>query len=225
MEPAGILPLFQEEVSEVHTISPTVRRTVPAELTPSVLLAAAETAYSPASQTYRGSCLPTWNPNEMVPTPVRLPMFQHPTGKGWGHEPVGTNRKRLGDRAGPLGQTRLMPVPPSPVAYIDGLDDRPPLRVRKKTLTGSMHLDGAYAYSSWIEKCESHLSLPSPQCLWHQHEYGGGGWGFLGCRQILTELIYDRLRTRFYICLSENIEHSQNDAGERPKTKHIVEIN
>ena len=52
VEPAGILPLFQEEVSEVQTISPTVRRTVPAELTPSVLLAAAEAAYSDGSQTY-----------------------------------------------------------------------------------------------------------------------------------------------------------------------------
>ena len=68
----------------------------PGPVTTSRLLSAAEATYSPANQLYRGSCLPTWNPNEMVPTPVRLLMFQHPTGKGWGHEPVGTNRKRLG---------------------------------------------------------------------------------------------------------------------------------
>ena len=67
VEPAGILPLFQEEVSEVQTISPTVRRTVPAELTPSNLLAAAEGAYSAGSQKYRGSMMPTWHLNAMAP--------------------------------------------------------------------------------------------------------------------------------------------------------------
>ena len=117
-------------------LSPTVQQAGPAGVTPSNLLAAVEAANSPASQSYRGSCLPTWNPNAMVPTPVRLPMFQHPFGKGWGHELPGTNRKRLGDRAGPLGQTRSMPVPPSPVAYNDGLCP-PPLRVRKKRLEGA----------------------------------------------------------------------------------------
>ena len=48
----------------------------------------------------------------MVPTPVRLPRFQHPIGKGVGTEVVGTNRKRLGERAGPLGETRSnIPLP------------------------------------------------------------------------------------------------------------------
>ena len=61
VEPAGILPLFQDEVSEVQAISPTMRRTVPAEMTPSLLLAAAEGAYSAGSQTYRG----------LSPTPVQ----------------------------------------------------------------------------------------------------------------------------------------------------------
>ena len=101
-------------------LSPTVQQAGPG-VTPSQLLAAAEGAYSPRSQTYRGSVMPTWHPNAMLSTPVRLPMFQHPHGEGFGTEEVGTNRKRLGDRAGPLGQTRSMPVPPSPVAYNDGL--------------------------------------------------------------------------------------------------------
>ena len=152
VEPEGILPTFAEEVSEVQTISPTVRRTVPAELTPSNLLAAAEGAWSSPGGKYRGSVMPTWHPSAMAPTPVRLPMFQHPTGKGWGHEPVGTNRKRLGNRAGPLGQTRSMPVPPSPVAYNDGLCP-PSLRVRQKTLAGSVEVESYRG--SWLEKMEA----------------------------------------------------------------------
>ena len=111
--------LFQEEVRAVPgaferkgmALSPTVQQAAPAELTPSNLLAVAEGAYSPASQTYRGDILATRHPSSMVPTPVRLPTFQHPIGKGWGSEPVGTNRKWLGNRVGPLGQTRSMSVP------------------------------------------------------------------------------------------------------------------
>ena len=147
VEPAGILPLFQEEVSEVQAISPTVRRTVPAEITPSVLLAAADAAYSAGSQTYRG--LEPTPVQTMPPTPVRLPMFQHPFGKGWGSEPVGTQRKRLrmGNRSGPLGQTRSN-IPLSPVAYN-------PLRVRHKTLTGSATAIYASAPQTWIERMEA----------------------------------------------------------------------
>ena len=140
VKPAGILPLFQEEVSEVQAISPTVRRTMPAEMTPSLLLAAVEGAYSAESQTYRG--LSPTPVTTMAPTPVHLPMFQHSIGKGWGSEPVGTNRKRLGDRAGPLGQTRSMPVPPSPVAYNDErCCDQTTLRVRYKTLPAGIESD------------------------------------------------------------------------------------
>ena len=69
--------------------------------------------YSTGSQTYHG--LSPTLVMMRVPTPVRLPMFQHPIGKGWGSEPVGTNRVGLG----PLGQTRSMSVPPSPVVHID----------------------------------------------------------------------------------------------------------
>ena len=147
VEPAGILPVFQEEVSEVQAISPTVRRTVPAEITPSVLLAAADAAYSAGSQTYRG--LEPTPVQTMPPTPVRLPMFQHPFGKGWGSEPVGTQRKRLrmGNRSGPLGQTRSN-IPLSPVAYN-------PLRVRHKTLTGSATAIYASAPQTWIERMEA----------------------------------------------------------------------
>ena len=108
------MPLFQEEIRAVPggtgfewkgvALSPTVQQAGPAGVTPSNLLAAAEGAYSAGSQTYRGSAMPTWHPNAMVPTPVR-PMFQHPHGEGFGTEEVGTNRKRLlvGNRTGPLG--------------------------------------------------------------------------------------------------------------------------
>ena len=88
----------------------------------------------------------------MVPTPVRLPMFQHPHGEGFGTEEVGTNRKRLlvGNRTGPLGQTRSMPV----VAYNDTACYGPgPLRVRKKTLEGSVE-SRFFSNLSWIEKME-----------------------------------------------------------------------
>ena len=105
-------PLFQDKICAAAdgtgfefrgiALSPTVQQAGPAGVTPSNLLAAAEGAYSAGSQTYRGSVMPTWHPNAMVPTPVRLPVFQHPIGKGYGSEPVGTNRKRLGERAGPL---------------------------------------------------------------------------------------------------------------------------
>ena len=147
VEPAGILPVFQEEVSEVQAISPTVRRTVPAEITPSNLLAAAEGAYSAGSQTYRG--LEPTPVQTMPPTPVRLPMFQHPVGKGWGSEVVGTHRKRLrmGNRTGPCGETRSN-IPLSPVVYN-------PLRVRQKTLTGSESVRDASGQQTWIERMEA----------------------------------------------------------------------
>ena len=88
----------------------------------------------------------------MLSMPVRLPMFQHPHGEGFGTEEMGTNKKRLEDRAGPLGQTRSMPVPPSPVAYSDELCP-PFLRVRKKTLEGSV--DARFSPNlSRIEKME-----------------------------------------------------------------------
>ena len=151
------MPLFTDSGStgfefQGVALSPTVQQAAPASLTPSNILAAAEGAFSPSSRTYRGSVMPTWHPSAMPPTPVRLPMFQHPIGKGWGSEPVGTNRKRLGNRAGPPGQTRSMPVPPSPVFYNDGLCP-PPLRVRKKTLEGSV--DARFSANlSWIEEME-----------------------------------------------------------------------
>ena len=115
-------PLFQEHITPAAdgkgfefrgiALSPTVQQAGPAGVTPSQLLAAAEGGYSPGSQRYRGSVMPTWHPNAMVPTPVRLPRFQHPIGKGFGTEVVGTNRKRLGERAGPLGETRSnIPLP------------------------------------------------------------------------------------------------------------------
>ena len=119
------------------------QQAAPAELTPSNLLAAAEGAYSPASQTYRGDILATWHPSSMVPTPVRLPTFQHPIGKGWGSEPVGTNRKRLGNRAGPLGQTRSMPVRTSLQREVLGCEGLAPSakedawRERRGKVTGS----------------------------------------------------------------------------------------
>ena len=143
-------PLFAEEIQARAdgtgfefrgvALSPTVQQAGPAGVTPSNLLAAAGGAYSPESQTYRGSVVPTWHPN--VPstwTPVRLPMFQHPIGKGFSPEPVGTNRKRLGNRAGPPSSET---------------DITPPLRVRKKTLEGSV--DARFSANlSWIEKMEA----------------------------------------------------------------------
>ena len=151
------MPLFQEKIRaradgtgfefQGMALSPTVQQAGPAGVTPSRLLSAAEGAYSAGSQTYRGSVMPTWHPNAMVPTPVRLPMFQHPHGEGFGTEEVGTNRKRLlvGNRTGPLGQTRSMPV----VAYNDTACYGPgPLRVRKKTLEGSVECD-------WISKMKA----------------------------------------------------------------------
>ena len=93
------MPLFQEEIRAVPggfewkdvALSPTVQHAAPAELTPSDILAAAEGAYSAGSQTYRGECLPTWNPNAMAPTPVRLPMYQHPIGREGG---IGAGRDK-----------------------------------------------------------------------------------------------------------------------------------
>ena len=92
------------------------------------------------------------------------PVFQHPIGKGYGSEPVGTNRKRLGDRAGPLGQTRSN-IPLSPVAYN-------PLRVRHKTLPADIKAGAC----DWLERVEpkcynkrklsySILSLETPTLL------------------------------------------------------------
>ena len=123
-------------------------------MTPSQLLSAVEGAYSAGSQTYRGSVMPTWHPNAMLPTPVRLPMFQHLHGEGFGTEELGTNRKRLlvGNRTmtGPLGQTRSMPV----VAYNDTACYGPgPLRVRKEALEGSVDAR-FFSILSWIEKME-----------------------------------------------------------------------
>ena len=70
-------PLFAEEIERTAdgtgfefrgiALSPTVQQAGPASVTPSNLLAAAEGAYSPGSQTYRGSVMPTWHPNAMVP--------------------------------------------------------------------------------------------------------------------------------------------------------------
>ena len=99
VDPAGISPLFQEEMSEVQAISPTVRRTVPAELTPSVLLGAAEAA---GVLGWEPMFVPT-PVQTMAPTPVRLPIYQHPTDQEGG-EGVGIGAGRHQPEAvGPKG--------------------------------------------------------------------------------------------------------------------------
>ena len=151
------MPLFQKKIRAVADggfewrcmpLSPTVQQAGPAGLTPSRLLSAVEVAYSPASQAYRGLSAPTWHPvMTMAPMPVRLPMYQHSHGEGFGTKEVGTNRKHLlvGNRTGPLGETRSMIVSREEWhANVSVL----PLRVRYKTLPADTESD-------WISKMEA----------------------------------------------------------------------
>ena len=79
-------------------------------------------------------------------------MPQHPIDKGWGSGPVGTNRKRLGNKAG-AGGAKPMP----PIAYNDGLCDGPALCVRAEALVVGAGVGGYKG--GWLEETEGACRL------------------------------------------------------------------